>query len=173
MRLLYLLLAAGTLLGLPARPQQQKTPCTTNPVYRQFDFWIGNWEVYDTAGKKAGDSQIELILDSCIILENWKSARSGYAGKSFNTYNAITGQWQQNWVDNAGESIAFTEGKFDNHQMQFLTKPYPVAKDTLGIRRLTFYQLAADKVRQHGELSKDGGQHWSTEYDLEYRRKKL
>jgi len=74
----------------------QKTPCTSDPVYRQFDFWIGDWEVYARNDKKAGDSKIELILDSCIILENWKSAssRNGlyYSGKSFNTYNSITKQ---------------------------------------------------------------------------------
>jgi len=28
-------------------------------------------------------------------------------------------------------------------------------------------------VRQHGEISKDKGATWSTEYDLEYRRKKI
>src|ERR1700751_38909 len=82
----------------------QKTPCTTDPVYRQFDFWIGEWEVYGKNGKKAGDSKIDLILDSCIILENWKSANAFnglyHAGKSFNTFNSVSKQWQQTWVDN-------------------------------------------------------------------------
>src|SRR5580704_7977514 len=75
----------------------QKTPCTSDPVYRQFDFWIGEWDVYAKNGKKAGDSKIDLILDSCIILENWKSANAFnglyYTGKSFNTYNSVTKQW--------------------------------------------------------------------------------
>jgi hypothetical protein len=39
------------------------------------------------------------------------------------------------------------------------------------MRRLTFYKLGADKVRQHGERSDDEGKTWTTEYDLEYRRK--
>ena len=47
----------------------QKTPCTGNKVYRQFDFWIGEWEAYGLNGKKAGDSKISVILDSCIIFE--------------------------------------------------------------------------------------------------------
>ncbi|MFL5774585.1 MAG: hypothetical protein ACJ75F_15580 [Flavisolibacter sp.] len=38
--------------------------------------------------------------------------------------------------------------------------------------RLSFYNLSADKVRQLGEITKDNGISWSTEYDLEYRRKK-
>src|SRR5690348_5305664 len=72
---------------IKADAQIPKTPCTTNPVYRQFDFWVGNWEAYGLNGKKAGDSKIELILDSCIVLENWTSAAGGYTGKSFNTFN--------------------------------------------------------------------------------------
>ena len=156
--------------------EAQKSPCTTDPVYRQFDFWIGEWDVYAKNGKKAGDSKIELILDSCIILENWKSASVSqgihYEGKSFNTYNSTTKQWQQTWVDNVGGSTEFLEGYFESNKMIFLTKPFPLSKDTIAMRRLTFYNLGVDKVRQFGEISKDNGGTWNTEYDLEYRRKK-
>ena len=148
------------------------SPCISDPVYRQFDFWIGEWHVYALNGKKAGDSKIELILDSCIILENWTSANSGYAGKSFNTYNASTKQWQQTWVDNMGGSTEYLEGSLDNNKMVFRTKPFPFSKDTIAVRKLTFYNLSADNVRQHGEITKDNGSTWKTEYDLEYRRKK-
>ena len=64
----------------------QKLPCS-KPEYRQFDFWIGEWEAYGVNGQKAGDSKISLILDSCIILEEWTSASLSqgirYAGKKF------------------------------------------------------------------------------------------
>lgn len=171
MRLLYLALLLGSASAVAQQPPS-KSPCLTNPVYRQFDFWIGEWEVYGKNGRKAGDSRIDIILDSCIILENWTSANAGYAGKSFNTYNAISGQWQQTWVDNRGGSTEFLEGRYENNRMVFQTKPFPYSKDTVAIRRLTFYNLAPDKVRQHGEISKDGSRTWSTEYDLEYRRRK-
>lgn len=152
--------------------QTSKTPCTSNPVYRQFDFWIGEWEAYGLNGKKAGDSKIELILDSCIVLENWKSMGNIYSGKSFNTYNATTNQWQQTWVDNVGGTTEYLEGKLEGNKMVFNTKPFAFSKDTIAVRRLSFYNLSADKVRQHGEITKDNGVTWKTEYDLEYRRKK-
>jgi hypothetical protein len=155
----------------------QKTPCTTDPVYRQFDFWIGEWEVYGKNGKKAGDSKIDLILDSCIILENWKSANPFrglyYSGKSFNTYNSVTKQWQQTWVDNVGGTTEFLEGHFEDNKMIFKTKPFPVSNDTMAVRRLTFFSLGTDKVRQYSEISKDNEKTWTAEYDLEYRRKKM
>lgn len=170
MRTIAFLLAL--LLDFSSGAQSPKSPCTTNPVYRQFDFWLGEWEAFGPKGKKAGDSKIERILDSCVILENWQSTSSGYAGKSFNTFNAASNQWQQTWVDNVGGSTEYLEGGFADNKMTFRTKPFAFSKDTMAIRRLTFYNLSADKVRQHGEISKDNGATWSTEYDLEYRRKK-
>ena len=153
----------------------QQKPCSS-PVYRQFDFWIGEWEAFATNGQKAGDSKISLILDSCIVLEEWTSATITqgirYAGKSFNTYNAATKQWQQTWVDNVGGSTEYLEGKGGNNTVVFKTSSFAYSKDTMAIRRLSFYKLSDDKVRQHGEISKDNGSSWSTEYDLEYRRRK-
>lgn len=150
-------------------------PCS-NPVYRQFDFWLGEWDAFGVNGKKAGDSKISLILDSCIILEEWASANVTqgirYAGKSFNTYNNNTKQWQQTWVDNVGGSTEFLTGKFENDKIIFQTGSFLFSKDTMAIRKLTFYNLGKEKVRQHGEISKDDGRTWTTEYDLEYRRKK-
>jgi hypothetical protein len=149
-------------------------PCS-GPVYRQFDFWIGEWEVYGKNGQKAGDSKISMILDSCVILEEWTSANMTqglrYAGKSFNTYNRRTNQWQQTWVDNVAGSTEYLEGKYENKKMVFLTKPFPLTKDTMAVSRLTFYDLSKDRVRQHFEISKDNGGTWTTQYDLDYRRK--
>jgi hypothetical protein len=153
----------------------QPRPCG-DTVYRQFDFWIGEWEAFGINGKKAGDSKISAILDSCIILEEWTSSAANngyqYTGKSFNTYNANTGQWQQTWVDNSAGSTEYLEGKYMDKKMIFKTAPFRLIKDTMGLRQLTFFNLSKDKVRQLGELSKDKGQTWITEYDLEYRRKK-
>ena len=150
-------------------------PCS-RPEYRQFDFWIGEWEAFGKNGQKAGDSKISIILDSCIILEEWTSATINrgirYAGKSFNTYNASTKQWQQTWVDNAGGSNEYLKGKFEDNKIIYSSSPFPFSKDTMAIRKMTFTNLSPVKLRQQGAISKDNGVSWVTEYDLEYRRKK-
>jgi len=154
---------------------KSQSPCTSMPVYRQFDFWLGEWEAFEPKGTKSGDSKISHILDSCIILEEWTSQQKTgnlvYAGKSFNTYNAVTNQWQQTWVDNSGGTIEYLEGKAGDGNIIFMTRPFAFNKDTMAIRKLSFNKLSADKVRQHGEISKDNGTSWKTEFDLEYRRK--
>ncbi len=152
-----------------------RLPCS-RPEYRQFDFWIGEWEAFGKNGQKAGDSKISLILDSCIILEEWTSASVNqgirYAGKSFNTWNTATKQWQQTWVDNVGGTNEYLQGKFENNKIIYTSSPFPISKDTMAIRKMTFTNLSFEKLRQHGEISKNNGISWTTEYDLEYRRKK-
>jgi hypothetical protein len=170
MKYLLILFACLTTIQLAAQK-----PCSA-PAYRQFDFRIGEWDVFGKNGTKAGDSKISLILDSCIILEEWTSAGLNqgfrFAGKSFNTWNRITKQWQQTWVDNTGGSTEYLEGKFDENKIIFKTKPFPFSKDTMAVRKLTFFNLSPDKVRQFAEITKDNGASWQTEYDLEYRRRK-
>lgn len=150
-------------------------PCSS-PEYRQFDFWIGEWEAFGLNGQKAGDSKISLILDSCIILEEWTSTTVNrglrYAGKSFNTWNAATKQWQQTWVDNAAGSNEYLLGNFEDNKIIYRSTAFPFNKDTMAIRKMTFTNLSSVKLRQHWEISKDNGHNWATEYDLEYRRKK-
>lgn len=166
----FCLLAVLAVACITLHAQPSQSPCQTNPAFRRFDFWIGEWEVYGAKGNKAGDSKIELILDSCIILENWSNLK-GYKGKSFNTFNAITNQWQQTWVDNAGSIVYYSEGKFEDNKMIVATKNEKQLDGKVKIMRMTFTKLSNDKVRQLGESSTDGGKTWQTDFDLEYRRK--
>jgi len=150
-------------------------PCSL-PVFRQFDFWVGNWEAFTTTGKKAGDSKISIMLDSCVILEEWTSASSQqgltYSGKSFNMYNVATKQWQQTWVDNTGNTTEFLRGDASDGKIVYYADKVMDPKGKPFMRRLSFTKLSDDKVRQFGERSDDKGKTWTAKYDLEYRRKK-
>ena len=46
-----------------------------------------------------------------------------------------------------------------------MSRPFKNGKQT-SIRRLSFYKLENDFVRQHGELSNDEGKTFTTKYDL-------
>jgi len=154
--------------------QNSKLPCS-KPEYRQFDFWIGEWEAFAPTGKKGGDSKISLMLDSCTILEEWTSTglQNGirYAGKSYNMYNAAQKRWQQYWVDNTGSITQYFNGHYEDGKMIVQTDNEKVNDTLWQIQKMTFYNLGPDKVRQHGETSSDNGKTWVTSFDLEYRRK--
>ncbi len=152
-------------------------PCADNPLNRQFDFWLGEWNVVqaDSAqsgvSRPAGSSKIELILDDCVIQENWKSLGNiGYEGKSYNVYNPDLQRWEQFWNDNAGGMIHFY-GNLKDGVMDYWTDEIPQKDGTRLKRHLQFIPLNANTVRQFSQGSTDGGKTWQVEYDFIYNRK--
>lgn len=73
-------------------------PCD-DEAYKQFDFWVGTWDVFDTAGVKQGRNVITKEEGGCLVLEKWTSV-SGSKGQSYNVYNPDTDTWRQLWVSN-------------------------------------------------------------------------
>lgn len=156
---------------LLARARRNAEPCAERPESRQFDFWIGEWNVTSNrnAGAPAGSSRVEAILGKCVIFENWTS-RGGGSGKSFNAWNPDLGCWQQNWMDDSGNVTNYGDGRLVDGAMRFVAEK----KDAAGrrqVHRLTFFPLGPDQVRQLGEHSDDGAT-WQVDYDFDYRRVK-
>ncbi len=152
-----------------AQVKRNAKPCGFDPEFRQFDFWIGEWEVF-MGGSLVGKSQIELILKDCVIVENWESASYGYTGKSYNVYNPGIKKWQQFWVDSAGGPTLYI-GEFVNGEMHFDAEKYD-PDGTKMTTKMIFYNLGSDKVRQHIQQTNDGGKTWTNYFDGEYRRVK-
>lgn len=151
--------------------KKNQRPCAYAAENRQFDFWLGEWEVSTTqGGVPAGNSKIELILEDCVVQENWKSQSSTYAGKSYNIYNAALKRWEQYWVDNVGGNIFFYGGLKDG-VMDYWTDELRQPDGTKLKRHLQFIKLGPDTVRQFSQGSSDGGKTWKVEYDFMYRRK--
>jgi hypothetical protein len=157
-----LLLAIGVLSSCIARAD-----CTA-AERRQFDFWIGHWDV-SVGGKPAGVNRIEKILNGCALLENWSGA-GGMSGKSVNFYDPLRKQWHQTWVDDRGGSLAL-DGTFSGGSMVLSgTKQDQAGKTTLN--RITWTALPSGQVRQLWETSGDG-KSWTVAFDGLYTRKPL
>ena len=153
--------------------KRAQAPCKFGPEFRQFDFWIGEWSVVTAKGEMpAGDSRIELSLGDCVIVENWTSKNSLYAGKSYNVYNVAEKRWEQFWVDNSAGMIHFYGGLKDG-VMDFFTQDQTQPDGTSNQRHLRFFPLGPDKVRQFSQASADHGKTWTDEYDFIYTRKKI
>lgn len=146
-------------------------PCMNDPHAREFDFWIGEWNVYQTGTQNlAGQSVIQKISGGCALLENWKSQVS--EGKSLNFVDDSTGKWKQVWVGSYPNGKQdFVNGRYQDGVMQFdfYTKDAQ-GKPVLG--RFRFFNQGADQVRQLSEVSSDGGKTWTTNYDFTYLRVK-
>lgn len=143
-------------------------PCKASPEFRQFDFWIGEWDVRAPGGQPAGSSSVQLILGQCIIFENWTSG-SGSSGKSFNIFDVNDKKWHQTYVDDKG-TFAHYIGSLINGEIVITAENMNAGKKTLA--KMTFSKLPNGDVRQHGENSADDGKTWTTSFDLTYSKKR-
>jgi tetratricopeptide (TPR) repeat protein len=147
-------------------------PCAYAKENRQLDFWLGEWDVSTTqGGVPAGASKIELILEDCVVQENWQSLGSPYTGKSYNIYDAALKRWEQYWVDSTGGNIFFHGELAQDGVMDYWTDDIPQSGGPSLRRHLQFIPIGTDKVRQFSRGSTDGGKTWNVEYDFTYVRK--
>ena len=138
--------------------------------YRQFDFWLGKWQVINRAtGKPAGENHIRKHLGECALYEDYRSVAGGYAGTSFNIYQKSTGTWHQSWVDNGGLLLRLSGG-LDANGAMVLAGDRVDAKGQSVRDRITWTPNEDGSVRQHWELSRDNGSTWSTLFDGRYEK---
>lgn len=160
-------LALSLCLGSQAMAQPTAPACAA-PEHRQFDFWIGDWEVVALkTGKLAGHNSIRRETTGCVLHENYTTP-GGYQGQSLNIYDAARKVWHQTWVDNGGLLLVIEGGwRGDRMVMQGATTG---ADGKRTLNRISWIPNADGTVRQHWEQSKDAGKAWATAFDGLYRR---
>jgi hypothetical protein len=135
--------------------------------HRQFDFWLGEWNVHTPDGKLAGVNSIKREYDSCVLHERYSTPR-GYSGESLNMYDAGRKVWHQTWVDTSG-ALLLLEGGLRAGSMVLEGQ----SVDTSGLitkHRITWTPNPNGTVRQHWE-STDAKGKWITAFDGTYSRK--
>ena len=143
-------------------------PCMYAPEYRQFDFWIGEWDVF-VQGKHVGANNVQQLVDGCIVFENW-SSDGGTNGKSLNFYDSQRGLWQQTWMGSGGGALNL-HGEYKDNAMRF-TGETPGPNGTKTLEKLTFFNIDPHRLRQFWEQSTDDGKTWTAVWDSIYVRKK-
>lgn len=166
----FTILLITVLMAVAAREviAQNSCPCCNEP-YRQFDFWIGEWEVVanDTV---AGTNRIEVAQDSCVLIENWTSARMSYTGTSYNYYDRTDSLWHQLWLDNQGSKLELT-GKMVDGVMEMRTDVRTDPSGNTSWHVIRWIPRNDGTVRQQWQKTSDGGGTWSTLFDGIYYKK--
>jgi hypothetical protein len=149
-------------------------PCA-GPAFRQFDFWLGEWDVFNPAGQKIGTNAITVTNDGCVLLESWRDARGG-TGNSFNFYEVTTKRWHQFWVNSNGNATPLAtapdgtpmpmSGGLVDGAMVLQSPPTMATRN-----RWTWSKLEGGRVRQLAEQSTDGGATWNVAFDGTYVRR--
>ena len=144
---------------------QAPPPACESPEYRQFDFWLGYWEVNNPTGDVVGTNTITAVSGGCGVHERWEGAGGG-VGESLNAYDRRTGSWHQTWVGGRGLVLRLEGGLQDG---SMVLEGELMEGDGI-LQRITWTPSSDGSVRQHWETSEDGATTWTTAFDGTYRK---
>lgn len=161
-------LIAALGFGSPLTAQEAPRQACSAAEHRHFDFWVGEWEVVDSAGSVAGRNRITRDMNGCVLREEWTSA-SGGTGSSFNIYDAAAGRWHQTWVDASG-TLLMLDGGLESDGVMVMEGERPARGGGIARHRITWTRERPDRVRQRWHVTEDGGGTWNVVFDGLYRR---
>ncbi len=156
-------------LLLPISAWSQSTGCAELPGFADFNFWVGEWEVFDNnTGNKAGENSIQPMEAGCLLMERWTSINGG-TGTSMNYFNPVTGEWRQLWVSAGRYSIDIVGG-LRNGSMVLEGSIYNFGGAVWNFRG-TWTPNADGSVRQFFEQFNHDSEVWEPWFDGRYVKK--
>ncbi len=134
--------------------------------YRQFDFWLGDWNVTGSDGKLVGRDHIEKAYGDCALQEHWTSVDGGTGG-SFTMYDFTRKVWHQTWVDSTGTLLVLEGGLSGGRMLMQGDSVLPGGQHAAN--RMSWTPMGM-KLRQLWEVSEDGGKTWKVVFDVTYSK---
>jgi len=144
-------------------------PCRYDEGFRDFDFWLGEWEVHTASGQFAGTNSVRSEEAGCMVTEHWTSATGG-SGSSINYLDKTTGEWVQVWNSENGAQISIRGGLTDEGMRLEGHLHYVANGTTLPFRGL-WTPMEDGRVRQFFEQSTDDGESWAPWFEGFYTRR--
>ncbi len=173
-RILFPLVLVWVFLGPTLAQDQAQAACATSE-FRQFDFWVGEWELSWPAAETSeqepgrGTNRIEVALDRCVIVEHFEGMPGmRLGGMSLSTFNIRARKWQQTWVDNYGSYLDFV-GEFKDGRM-VLVREANTSEGKKFLQRMVWKNIKSDSLDWSWERSDDGGQTWKVLWPIHYQR---
>lgn len=134
-------------------------PCR-RPEHRQFDFWLGKWNVFGAAGSQIATSIISRDMGGCLIMEDFIQ-NNGFQGLSMSAFDRKEGRWHQTFVDNIVAASFRLAGGLQGRDMVMSGSQDVFSFATGTVRHrdvtVTWSTLPQNRVRQVFVASFDGG----------------
>jgi hypothetical protein len=163
--------------GAAAPDTGAASPCAV-PEARQFDFWIGEWDLVSRFllpdGKwteEKGTDSVRAVLDGCALYQEWKGTVAGQPlhGISITSYTPRDRQWQQAWSDDSGPMLYVFTGGMEGDRM--VLSRQVVADGKPVVRRQVFSNIRPDSLDWSYEQSTEAGG-WTPIWTIRYTRKR-
>lgn len=159
--------------GAPAVASATEAPSPARcgaAEYRQFDFWIGDWDTFEMDGSNGPSiarAQITPIVAGCALHELYEQS-DGLVGDSILSFDPVRRQWQQTWITNRG-SIMVLWGELRDGALVLEGDVH--LHDGGTVRQRITWRAEGDAVRETAVLSRDGGASWEPAFDVLFRRR--
>jgi hypothetical protein len=170
---------ASAALGIAFVASAAAAPVTTTATfpqcgateYHQLDFWIGDWDTFETdgsSGPSVARARVDPIAQGCAIHELYEQ-NDGLIGDSILSYDPVRKQWQQTWVTNRG-SIMVLWGLLKDGALVLEGETH-LQDGRMVIQRIT-WKAEKGGVRESAVMSKDVGKTWTPAFDVLFLRRK-
>ncbi len=173
--------AFGALLA-PAPTVAQDFPVSPSlpAESRQFDFWVGEWDVNLRIRQDDGSwpeavratAHVYPVLGGKAVLELWSDARvQGIKGYSLRYFDTARDEWVLwlNWPGPNRSGSSSLAGSFRHGRGEFFsTRANPDGTET--ISRYTFSDITPTSLRWDDAFSSDGGRTWTNGWIMEFTR---
>lgn len=134
---------------------------------RQFDFWLGEWDLTWGDGE-SGTNSVYLDLGDKVVVESFDARPSmDFQGISHSVYDRASACWKQTWVDTDGNYLDFVGG-FANGVMELRREA--LFEGGLAVFRMRWYEIERDSLSWAYERSDDDGATWTVLWEIGYRR---
>lgn len=171
-RLALVLLSWGAMGITPARSETPEAPCAS-AEYHEFDFWVGDWRVYDAKTKElVAFDRVEKNAHGCIVQQNLTMITDLYRRPGLNYrmsgigVNRFDGEsWLEMWADDQWGAIVL-RGRPAAGKAMVLTTVIPSRNRDL---RLEWEKQADGSVRALQYVAPAGSGKWELFGDLIYR----
>jgi len=143
-------------------------PACESAEHKQFDFWVGEWDVYRTdTNQHVAKSRIEKLYRGCAVRENWMPLNGFGAGGSLNAYLPSEKRWRQVYTGSANGWAEYAGG-MDGAMMVILGTQLMPNGSKMPVK-ISYAPKSDGSVVQTGYQSPDDGKTWSLTYQFAYR----
>ena len=156
---------------------QAQTTASLPPESRQFDFWVGEWDVNlrvrqdDASWKDSRQAvaRIYSVLEGKAVLELWDEDR--IKGFSLRYYDTGRKEWVLwlNWPGANRSGSSSLAGEFRHGRGDFFST-FTTQEGKEGISRYSFNDITPTSLRWDDAFSTDGGKTWSHNWIMEFSR---
>ncbi len=159
--------------ALQSRDQREPVPaapCSTDSGYRRLSFWVGDWTVFDSTGKRYASQRVRDAVDGCALTVEWNGGGNNQ-GLSLFGFDARSKTWRQMYVSNqiprpTGVILRQSDPEYTGPGVRFISMVTPPPGVTRS--RITIAPEAGG-VLQLFEDSHDDGKTWAAQFKAVHR----